>query len=145
MEEGLREGARRVVVIFPPQILLLSVFEFCSFPNLADNRQKRPHDDDEFGTLSVILVVILPVGQMILTLILILVFRLCYLRYCKRSKTKSWKRRTKNVENDKTLVKMEKFWWKSNNFVCRWFSIWIVFELVLKVSKLSRWIRQHSI
>ena len=47
-------------------------------PHLAD-----PNDDS--GSLSVILVVILPVAQMIGVLVLILLIRICYRRYCSQN------------------------------------------------------------
>jgi hypothetical protein len=43
-----------------------------------------PNDDS--GSLSVILVVILPVAQMFAVLVLILLVRICYRRYCSKSK-----------------------------------------------------------
>jgi hypothetical protein len=43
-----------------------------------------PNDDS--GSLSVILVVILPVAQMFAVLVLILLVRICYRKYCSKSK-----------------------------------------------------------
>ncbi|CAG2170613.1 unnamed protein product [Oppiella nova] len=46
-----------------------------------------PNDDS--GSFSVILVVILPVAQMIAVLILILIIRICYRKYCSQNEQNS--------------------------------------------------------
>lgn len=60
----------------------------CSFAG-GKNTKSKPHDEDETGSLSVILVVILPVAQMILVLIVILLLRICYKKFCTSSKPSS--------------------------------------------------------
>ena len=79
--------------------IFLSVF---SGGNLGTG-QKNSNKSDDTGSLSVILVVILPVAQMFLLLTIIVLLRICYRKLC-LSRKKSRKVVSKNVKSKNIIA-----------------------------------------
>ncbi len=73
-----------------------------------------PNDDS--GSLSVILVVILPVAQMFAVLVIILLVRICYRKYCSQSKHEPQTKPGFCTDRLSPSIHVNRFWEMRINF-----------------------------